>query len=307
MDRLFSMRMFARVIEMSSFARAAESMQLPAASASRLVQALESHLNVKLLNRTTRNISVTEEGMAYYERCVRVLNEIDDMEAAATDAKRTPRGRIKVSLPASLAKHVLIPSLPAFFERYPDVEIELSMSDRRVDLVEEGVDCAIRLGPVEDLALVAKQIGEVLRITCASPAYLEKFGAPKTPLELVQHVAVNYVWNNGARVRRWEFMVDGVTETFPLKGMVAVNDADAYLACGLAGLGIVSGSDYTVGPFVNNGALVEILAAFRAPPRPVSMIYHQSRHTPGKLRVLIDWFAEAFRASTLNLTGRNDS
>jgi LysR family transcriptional regulator, regulator for bpeEF and oprC len=306
MDRLFSMRIFTRVVEMSSFTRAAESMQLPVASASRLVQALESHLNVKLLNRTTSNVSVTEEGMTYYERCVGVLNEIDEMEALAAGAKRTPIGRIKVSLPASLAKHVMIPALPRFFADYPDIEIELSMSDRRIDLVEEGVDCAIRLGPVEEIAMVAKHIGEVSRITCASPAYLDRCGVPSLPTELTKHVAVNYVWNNGARIRQWEFMVDGVMETFPLKGMIAVNDADAYLACGLAGLGIISGSDYTVGPFVKSGALREILADYRAPPGPVSMIYHQSRHMPNKLRVFIDWFSEAFQASMHNVTRRNE-
>jgi LysR family transcriptional regulator, regulator for bpeEF and oprC len=293
MDRLFSMRMFVRVVEASSFARAAESMQLPPATASRLVQALESHLNVKLLNRTTRNVSVTEEGMAYYERCVRVLSEIDDMDAVASSARKIPQGRIKVSLPASLAKGVLIPALPGFFASYPEIEVELSMSDRRVDLVEEGVDCAIRVGPIEDLAMVAKQVGEMSRITCASPAYLEKYGEPKTLKDLEQHVAVNYVWNNG-RLRQWEFMVDGAVEMVSMKGMVAVNDADSYLACGLAGLGIVSAADYTVGEFVRNGALKEILTWFKAPPRPVSMIYHQNRHIPNKMRVFVDWFAQAY-------------
>jgi LysR family transcriptional regulator for bpeEF and oprC len=180
--------------------------------------------------------------------------------------------------------------LPGFLASYPDIEVELSMSDRRVDLVEEGVDCAIRVGPIEDLAMVAKQIGEMSRITCASPAYLEKYGEPKTLKDLAQHVAVNYVWNNG-RLRQWEFMVDGEVETIAMKGMVAVNDADSYLACGLAGLGIVSGADYTVGEF---GAMKEILAGFKAPPRPVSMIYHQNRHIPNKLRVFVDWFAAAY-------------
>jgi LysR family transcriptional regulator for bpeEF and oprC len=302
MDRLYSMRMFVRVVEASSFARAAESMQLPPATASRLVQALESHLNVKLLNRTTRNVSVTEEGMAYYERCVRVLSEIDDMDAVASSARKIPQGRIKVSLPASLAKAVLIPALPRFLASYPDIEVELSMSDRRVDLVEESIDCAIRVGPVEDLSMVAKRIGEMSRITCATPAYLEKYGEPRTLKDLAQHLAVNYVWNNG-RIRQWEFMVDGVVEKVSMKGLVAVNDADSYLACGLAGLGIVSGADYTVGAFVRNGALKEILAGFKAPPRPVSMIYHQNRHIPSKMRVFVDWFSEAYPEAAAVLPG----
>ncbi len=297
MDRLFSMKVFTRVVEMSSFARAAESLQVTAGVASRMVQALESHLRVKLLNRTTRNVSATDEGMAYYERCIRVLSEVEDMDAAASDARRTPQGRLKISLPASLAKGVLIPALPSFFEQFPDIDIELLMSDRRVDLVEEAVDCAIRVGPLQDLLLVAKHIGEVSRITCASPAYIEKFGEPKTPKELGNHIVVNYVWNNGTRLREWDFMVDETLESVTVRGKIAVNDADAYLACGIAGLGIVSGSDYTLLPFIRSGALKEILSGFRAPTRTVSLIYQQNRHLPSKLRVFIEWFTDAFNAS----------
>lgn len=294
MDRLDSMKVFVRVVEASSYTKAAAMLHLSAATVSRMVQGLEAHMNVRLLNRTTRTVSVTEEGRAFYESCLQVLSLIDEMEQAATGAERSPKGRIRVSLPASIAKNVVIPALPTFFAAYPKVEVDMVISDRHVDLVEEGVDCAIRVGPIEDGALIAKQVGEVSRIICASPTYLERYGEPKTLKELEEHLGVSYVWSNGARVRPWEFYVDGGAESVRMKSQVMVNDADSYFACGLAGLGIVAGYQFALGVFLKNSALKEILKDYRLPPRAVSVLYQPNRHMPHKLRVFIDWLKTVF-------------
>lgn len=302
MDRLASMSVFVRVVQAASFVRAAEALLLPAASVSRMVQALEAHLKVKLLLRDTRNVSLTDEGRDYYERCLQVLGDIEDMEAAVAGARRGPRGRLKVSLPASLAKGILIPALPDFLARYPHIDIEMAMSDQRVNLIEDGMDCAIRVGAALDPNLVAKRIGEVARITCASPAYLARHGEPTSIADLANHVGVGYVWNHGVRSRPWEFTVGEQLHTVQLAQTVFVNDADAYLACGLAGLGIVSASDYTLGPAVRSGQLRQILRDCSTPPRPVSILFYPNRHMPQRLRAFIDWFETMYQAATAAAT-----
>ncbi len=307
MDRLIAMKTFVRVVETSSFSKAAEGMQMPAASASRMVQALEAHLQIKLLNRTTRNVSLTDEGRIYYERCLQVLSEIDDMEAEASGARTSAHGRIKISLPGSIAKSLLIPALPDFYQRFPEIDMELSISDRRVDLVEEGMDCAIRIGPVDDLLLVAGRVGEVSMIACAAPAYIPEHGEPRTIKDLAAHHAVHYQWSSGARVRPWEFLHNGETELVAMDSRLAINDADSYIACGLAGLGIIAGYQVILAPHLRTGALREILSGYRRPPVPVSVLYPPNRHVPHKLRVFIAWFGEMFAAAQARANAKENS
>jgi len=299
MDRFFAMKVFTRVVESRSFVKAAESLQLAAPQVSRTVQALEAHLGARLLNRTTRSISVTDDGEAYYQRSIRVLAEVDEMEAELTHAKLNPKGRLKVNLPALIAKMIIIPALPDFFERYPDIEIEMGLSDRQVDIVEEGVDCVIRTGELEDSGLVARRIGNMRRITCASPKYLEKYGEPKTIADLHNHVGVNYVSSNTGRVRGWDYVVGGVVETVDMHGLIAVNDVDAYISCGLHGLGLLKSAVYPIAPYLESGELVEILKDYCSPPRPISIMYARNRHLPRKVRVFADWVAEVFAREPL--------
>jgi LysR family transcriptional regulator, regulator for bpeEF and oprC len=226
MDRFLAMKVFARVVEAGSFSKAADALRLPPASVSRTLQALEAHLGARLINRTTRSISITEDGEAYYERCVRVLGEVDDMEASLSHSKLSPKGNVKVSLPQVMAKSTIIPALPKFFEAYPDIGVELVLTDRQVDLVEEGVDCVVRVGAVGDVGLVAKRIGAYSQITCASPGYIAQYGEPGTLDDLDRHLAIGYVLNNSGRVRNWEFVVDGEPRTFVMKLKIAVNDGD---------------------------------------------------------------------------------
>jgi LysR family transcriptional regulator, regulator for bpeEF and oprC len=293
MDRFLAMKVFARVVEAGSFSRAADALRLPPASVSRTVQALEAHLGARLINRTTRSISITEDGETYYERCVRVLGEVDDMESALSKSKTTPRGKVRVSLPALMAKSTLIPALPEFFAAYPDINVELSLTDRQVDLVEEGLDCVVRVGAVVDETLVAKRIGCYSQITCASPGYIEKYGEPKTLDDLEQHIAVGYVLNN-MRVRNWEFVTDGETRVIAMRNLVAVNDADSYFASGIAGMGLIQGSSYSLQPYIDSGALREVLQAYPSYPRVLSILYAANRHQPRRVRVFIDWLAALY-------------
>ncbi|RDK00777.1 LysR family transcriptional regulator [Paraburkholderia lacunae] len=299
MDRFVAMRVFARVVEAGSFVKAAESLQLPVANVSRIVQALEAHLGARLLNRTTRSISISEDGEMYYQRCLSVLAEVDDMEAELSHAKLNPKGKLKVNLPAVVARTTVIPALPEFFAKYPDIGIEMGLTDRQVDIVEEGVDCVIRVGELEDSGLVARRIGNMARLTCAAPAYLATHGEPKTPDELRHHIGVNYLSSNTGRVRGWDFVIDGKNELIEMKGMIAVNDADAYLTCGLHGLGIVKGPRYILGPYVATGALREILVDYPSVPRPISILYSPNRHLPHRIRVFVDWIAEVFAREPL--------
>jgi LysR family transcriptional regulator, regulator for bpeEF and oprC len=294
MDRFLAMKVFARVVEAGSFSRAADALRLPPASVSRTLQALEAHLGARLINRTTRSISITEDGEAYYERCVRVLGEVDDMEASLSHSKLNPKGHVKVSLPTVMAKSTIVPALPEFFALYPDIGVELLLTDRQVDLVEENVDCVVRVGAIGDVGLVAKRIGAYSQITCASPGYIEQYGEPLNPDELDKHYAIGYVLNNSGRVRNWEFDVDGEARTFAMKHKIAVNDGETYIAAGVAGLGLIQSSSYTLDPLLKSGKLKEVLMDYPSHPRVVSVLYAANRHQPRRVRVFIDWVAELY-------------
>jgi len=308
MDRFLAMKVFARVVEAGSFSKAADALRLPPASVSRTLQALEAHLGARLINRTTRSISITEDGEAYYERCVRVLGEVDDMEASLSHSKLSPKGNVKVSLPTVMAKNTIIPALPEFFAAYPDIGVELLLTDRQVDLVEEAVDCVVRVGAVGDVGLIAKRVGAYTQITCASPGYIEKHGEPVSLDDLEEHLAVGYVLNNSGRVRNWEFVVDGETRIVAMKHKIAVNDGDSYIAAGVTGLGLIQSSSYTLDPLIRSGALREVLKEYPSYPRVVSVLYASNRHQPRRVRVFIDWVAELYgRLPSFQVSGKPNS
>jgi LysR family transcriptional regulator, regulator for bpeEF and oprC len=294
MDVFGAMKVFVRVVESGSFTKAADALQLPPPSVSRSVQLLEEHLGTRLLNRTTRKISITEDGQAYYERSVKVLGDVDDMEASLSSAKISPRGKIKVSLPALMANNIVIPALPEFVGAYPELEVEMVLTDRHIDIIEEGVDCVIRVGELADSGLIAKRIGAFNGVIVAAPSYLEKYGVPTTLEDLENHFAVNYVSSTSGRVQSWDFLVDGKIESIYMKGHVALNDATCYLACGLAGLGIMKGSLYSLEQYIARGALLEVLADCPSPLRPISILYPPNRHLSRKVRLFIDWMAEVY-------------
>jgi LysR family transcriptional regulator, regulator for bpeEF and oprC len=304
MDRLVAMKVFVRVVDCLSFTRAADHMHLATGTVSRLVRSLEEQANVRLLNRSTRSVSPTEEGRAYYDACVRVLEQIDNMNAEAANAGRMPEGRIKVGLSSTIARSVLIPALPSLLEAFPKLDVEMAISDGPFDFAQEAVDCAIRIGTVRENSVVAKEVGRVTRVMCASPAYLARYGEPRTPAELKSHMTVAAVWDDGTGLKPWEVDVDGHAAPVAMKGRVRVNDADALISCALSGLGIISGYRFALRPYLDDGTLTEIMRGRSSPAKPVSILYYPSRHMPNKLRTFVEWFkavlAQAIEASEPN-------
>jgi LysR family transcriptional regulator, regulator for bpeEF and oprC len=294
MDTLLSMRIFTRIVETGSLTRASDTTGLTTPRVSAMLRTLEQHLGCRLLNRTTRRLSLTEDGQSYYERCVAVLREIDDMEASVSRARSAPRGRLKVNLPPAMAKQIVVPALPAFLASNPDITIELGATDRHIDVVGEGVDCVVRIGTLDDSGLIAKRIGGLTTCTCAAPSYIERYGVPETIDDLAQHVAVNHVSADTGRPRIWDFVMDGEARIAQMCASVAVNDADTYIACGVAGIGLIRTSLYLVKPYLASGELREVLTGFNSPPRPISIVYPPNRHIPAKLKIFVDWLAELY-------------
>ncbi|MBS81295.1 LysR family transcriptional regulator [Variovorax sp.] len=290
MDRLQSMQIFARVVEMHSFTRAADSLVLPKSRVTRAVKDLEKFLGARLLQRTTRHISLTPEGTLYYDHCRRLLAEIEAVESSFPGSAGRPRGRLRVDMTLSLARLVVLPSIRDFQSRYPDVELTLTVSDRTVELVQEGIDCVIRAGTPEDSAtLVARRIGAFDWVSCASPEYLERHGTPKTLEDLARHKAVGYLSSRTARSLEWHFVENGEDRCIAMRESLIVNDTDAYVACGLEGLGLIRAGSYMVQQHLRSGQLRRVLADYAAPAAPLSVLYPQNRHLSPTVRAFVDW------------------
>lgn len=295
MNKLQAMEVFVQVVDTGGFTRASENLKLPKATVSTLIQSLEASLSVKLLNRTTRHVSVTADGAAYYERCIRILSEVRDAEDSVGRNRLSPAGRLRVDAPTGLASTVIIPALPEFFARYPDIQLELGCSDRQVDLVEEGVDCAIRGGRrLADSRLVARRVGTMNYVTCASPAYLEQYGRPKHPNDLVNHRCVNYFSARTGKVFDWYFTQNEQRLQVTLSSHMAVSDSYAYTAAGLSGLGIIQMADFLMAEMIAEGRLMSILDDWSNEPLPIHVVYPQNRHLSAKVRVFVDWATELF-------------
>lgn len=297
MDRFQSMQLFTRIVELGSFTRAAEDLQLPRASVTLAVQDLEKRLGTRLLQRTTRHVSTTPDGQAYYERCQRLLADLEETETAFGNAVSTPRGKLRVDLQGTLARHFVLPRIGEFCMRYPDVELEIGMGDRLVDLVREGVDCVLRGGELRDSTMVARRVALLPQVTCASREYLARHGTPTTVDALRGHHAVNFLSQRTGKPLPFDFIVDGVARSVQLKGPVAVSDADAYHACCAAGLGLIQVPHYHIAPRLADGSLCEVLAPFRPAPMPVSVLYPHSRQLSPRVRVFVDWLAEVMSAA----------
>jgi LysR family transcriptional regulator for bpeEF and oprC len=295
MNKLQAMEVFVQVVDTGGFTRASENLKLPKATVSTLIQSLEASLSVKLLNRTTRHVSVTADGAAYYERCIRILSEVRDAEDSVGRNRLSPAGRLRVDAPTGLASTVIIPALPEFFARYPDIQLELGCSDRQVDLVEEGVDCAIRGGRrLADSRLVARRVGTMNYVTCASPAYLEQYGRPMHPNDLVNHRCVNYFSARTGKVFDWYFTQNEQRLQVTLSSHMAVSDSYAYTAAGLSGLGIIQMADFLMAEMISEGRLMSILDDWSNEPLPIHVVYPQNRHLSAKVRVFVDWATELF-------------
>lgn len=295
MDQLQAIRVFARVVEAGTFTKAADSLNMPKATVTKLIQGLETHLRVKLLNRTTRRVTVTADGAAYYERTARLLTELDEIDSSISNAQATPKGRIRVDVVAMVACEIVIPALCGFQKRYPDIQVDLGVGDRIVDLVADNVDCVVRGGDIMDESMVARRLGKVDFITCAAPAYVERRGLPRHPREIEEeHLLVGYFIAGGSQILPLDF--NRGEERIEVSGpyRVAVNDSNAYLAAGLAGLGIFQTARFAVAEHLAKGELVPVLEDWNCDGIPVHVVYPPNRHLSAKVRVFVEWMAEVF-------------
>lgn len=305
MDRFQAMKVYMAVVDARSFSRAADNLSLPRATVTTTIQNLENLLRVRLLNRTTRSVSLTPDGAAYYERCARLLSDLEEMEAAFRDVAQRPQGRLRIDVPTIIGRLILIPKLCEFRQRYPDIELVIGMGDRPVDLVQEAVDCVIRGGELIDSTLVARRIGSISFVTCGAPAYFERHGTPQTLAELQAHQAVHYFSARTGRIIDWDHVVDGQLQHVKVPGSIAVNDAEAYMALALQGFGLVQAARFMALPYLERGELIEILPQWRPEPLPISVLYPQNRHLSPKVRAFSDWAAELFAQCPL-LSGRDE-
>jgi len=294
MDRFDAMQAFARVVEAGSFTKAADTLHMSRTTVTQLVQQLEARLRVKLLNRTTRQVNVTADGAAYYERVVRLLADMDDAETSLSNATSAPRGRLRVDVPSPFARMILAPALPAFHARYPEIQLDLGVSDRRVDLIGENVDCVVRGGTITDQSLVARHVGDLQLGVHASPAYIERMGAPSHPRELEDshHRVVGFLWARTGKPLPYAMRRGDERVQAQGRYVVALDDGNAYLAAGLAGMGVLWLPAYMAGPHVASGELVTLFEDWTLDPMPMHVAFPPNRHVSAKLRVFIDWIVE---------------
>lgn len=294
MDRIEAMTAFVRVVETGSFTKAAETLRISRTSVTQLVQQLEARLRIKLLNRTTRKVNMTTDGAAYYERVVRLLADLDDTESGLSQASAQPKGKLRIDVPSPLARIILMPALPAFHARYPELQIDMGVSDRIIDLIGESVDCVIRGGDLADQSLRVRHVGDLQLGLYAAPAYLARMPAPSHPRELENsaHRIVGFLWGKTGKTYPTVLQRDGETVTIQGRYVVSVDDGNAYLAAGVAGMGVLWLPQYMAKQHVANGELQPLLQDWRLSPMPLHVAYPQNRYVSSRLRVFIDWIAE---------------
>jgi LysR family transcriptional regulator, regulator for bpeEF and oprC len=297
LDRIKAMEVFTCVVALGSFSKAAEALRLPKARVTTLVQQLEAHLGVRLLARTTRRLHLTDDGAAYQQRALALLQELGDLEGSVTRSVKTPEGRLRVDVPAAAARHLLAPALPEFFRLYPRMALELGSSDRPVDLIAEGVDCVIRGGQVHDDSLVARPLGSLRVVTCAAPSYLASMGTPRSLQDLDQHMFVNFFSAKTGRVFAFDFVRDGRTQEVTRPHWVAANDADTHVAAGVAGMGLMQTPvNVEVQRHLKAGRLVQVLPEWTAAELPLVILYPRNRHLSAKVRAFADWAVSLYAA-----------
>ena len=294
MDRFDAMQAFARVVEAGSFTKAAETLHMSKTTVTQLVQQLEARLRVKLLNRTTRRVNLTADGAAYYERVLRLLADLDDAETSLSSASALPRGRLRVDVPAPFARMILVPALPAFYARYPDIQLDMGVSDRIVDVIGDNVDCVVRGGEIRDESLVARHIGDLQLGVFAAPSYLAQAGRPLHPneLESTHHRIVGFLWSRTRKALPYAMHHGDESVNVHGRHALSVDDGNAYLAAGLAGLGVLWLPDYMSRGHLASGELVALFEDWQLESMPMYIAFPPNRHVSAKLRVFIDWVTE---------------
>lgn len=298
MDRILAMQVYVRVVEAKSFVRAAEALSMPPSTVTGLIKGLEKHLRVRLLNRTTRSVSPTSDGERYYVQCREILNQIEQAESGLKSSPQDLRGRLRIDMPGGLAHSILLPNLDNFRRQYPGVHLMIGVGDRPVDLVQEGVDCVIRTGPLEDSSLVARPLGNFRWITCAAPSYLEVYGVPESLEDLAGHRAVHHFPSGSRGGGSLLFSVDGKRQVVPMEGSVAVNETELYIKLCMKGYGLAQLQGVLVEKQLQDGSLVEVLQQWRPPSVPVSILYPHHRYGSPIVQAFIVWATGLFSAKS---------
>jgi DNA-binding transcriptional LysR family regulator len=294
MDRFDTMRLFVRIVERRSFTLAASDLDLPRSTVTQAIKRLETRLGVRLLQRTTRQVSPTLDGEAYHRRCVAILAEVEDAEGAFLDAR--PTGLLRVDMHGTLARTFVLPDLPDFLARYPGLRVHLGEGDRWVDLVREGVDCVLRVGDLADSSMVGRRIAMLEEVTCASPAYLERHGIPQTPDDLDGHLAIGFLSTATGSTLPLEFVQNGETRFVSLPSVVTVTGSDTNIDLARMGLGLIQVPRYHLADDLAAGRLVSVLPDYPPTPSPVSLLYPHNRQLSPRVRVFIDWVTATFAA-----------
>lgn len=285
------LNIFIQVVEQGSFTKAADVLQIHRPTVSKAIQQIEHDLGVKLIHRTTRKLSVTAEGDEFYHHARHVVAEVNDMMASFSPTL-PPRGRLKLDVPLALAHAILIPNLRHFQTLYPGIEVVLVSSDKKTDLITEGVDCLVRLGALQDSSFISRRLGDIRMVTCAAPSYLREHGRPETLADLELHRAVNFFSDHSREVMEWKFIENGNVISLRPASSMLVDNSDILLSCGLAGLGIIQATFDALAPHLSSGALEEVLTQYPSVSKSVSVMYPDRRYLSPKVRVFIDWFSD---------------
>ncbi|GGE85626.1 LysR family transcriptional regulator [Sphingomonas prati] len=293
MDRFDTMRLFVRIVERGNFSSAARDLQLPPATVTRAIQQLEARLGARLLERTTRTVRPTDDGAVYYARCVLLLADLDEVESGLRAG--TSSGPLCVDMQGTLARFFVLPALPAFIRRYPNIELRLSETDRMIDLVEEGIDCVLRAGVLPDSSLVGRQVAVSEQLTLASRAYIDRHGIPETLEDLSQHRMVGYLASASGQPYALDFTVDGMAREVMMPFDIVVRGAEIYTAAGLAGMGLIQVPRYRIQKHLDAGELVSLLPRHPPPPMPVSLLHPGNRSVSPRARVFADWLTTLFQ------------
>lgn len=291
-DKIDTMRLLTRIIERRSFVAAAKDLGLPRSTATEAIKQLEARLGVRLLQRTTRHVAPTLDGQAYYDRCVAILADLEEAENGFSGGR--PQGQLRIDVHGNMARHFLLPHLPAFLGRYPSLTLHIGDGDRLVDLVREGVDCVVRAGEPADSGMIVRRLGLLHEATGASPAYLRQHGTPGSPDDLGGHVMVGFVSSATGDILPLEFTQDGLTRKVPLPCRITVSGSDMSSALARLGFGLIQAPRHRLEADFASGALVEVLAAFPPVPMPVSALYPHSRQLSPRVRVFVEWLVQVF-------------
>lgn len=295
MDRFQAMQTFAHVVEQGSFSKASLAMGVATPTISRQVQQLESLLGVALLNRTTRQLSLTPDGLHYYDHCKRILSDVELAEKSLPGTTQSHRGRLRVDISHALANQLILPAINEFLELYPQIQLTIGLDDRVVDLLQDNIDCAIRTGvPQDSQTLIARRLASFEWITCATPEYLQRFGTPVQLNDLTAHRAVGYFHPQSGKTIDWVFVDNGESVSVRMNNSVSVNETSAYVTCGLQSLGLIRVASYLVQAHLRTGQLVAVLEQFSEPSVPVSAVYPIGNRASITVRAFIEWVAELF-------------